>query len=232
MHRYLDDVTSTVFRWAGRIRRARAFHPVGSAYRATVEVDGEGLVPALTPGSHPAVVRFSRGLGLRRRLPDIHGVAVRVLDAHGPDRHQDLLLSTVVSPGLGRVVPMVRADLTGGFYSSVAPYATPTGRRLVGLRIEAPDRYELAAAEDMVWTGRCRLQVCTAVGFKAWEPVATVAVHADRLDEADERALGFDPWNTAEAFQPAGWVNRLRRPAYAASRAGRPGGSDGPPTRW
>lgn len=227
VHRYLDDLTSALFRWGGRLRRARAFHPHGVAFRATVEVDGEGLPPALSPGSHPAVVRFSRGIGLRRRLPDIHGVALRIPDAHGPGQHQDLLLATVASPGLGRFLPWLTGDLTGGFYSVVAPYATPAGRRLVGLRVQAPGRYELPTAEDMVWTGRCRLELCTTHRLEAWTPVATVALHADRLSPEDEGELGFDPWNTAEGFQPVGWVNRLRRPAYAASRAGRPGGGDG-----
>ena len=39
-------------------------------------------------------MRFSRGAGLPEPLPDILGVAVRVLDSHGPGGHQDFLLAT------------------------------------------------------------------------------------------------------------------------------------------
>lgn len=46
------------------------------------------------PGVHTAIVRFSRSIGAPRPLPDLLGMSLRVLDAYGPDRHQDFLLVT------------------------------------------------------------------------------------------------------------------------------------------
>jgi hypothetical protein len=220
--RRVDAVVAAAFRSTARFRRARAFHPVGLAFRATVQVHASGPAePALAPGSHPAVVRFSRGIGWSHALPDIHGVAIRLVDAHGPGRHQDLLLSSVLSSRLGRFVPFVSATVSGPFYSTAAPYAGPEGRTLIGARFDGSPIRSLAALEDVVWSGDCTLGLSVATGLKGWSPVGSLRVHADRLDPDDEAALDLDPWNTAERFQPTGWVNRLRRPAYAASRQGR-----------
>lgn len=223
----LHDATTAAFRLAARLRRARAFHPVGAAFRATVDVHDPRAEPALRPGPHPAVVRFSRGIGWRRGLPDIQGVALRLLDADGPGRHQDLLLASVASAGVGRVLPWLATTLSGPFFATVAPYQAPAGRTVVGARFTSGDRFTLAGVEDAVWSGRCRLALLAAAGLGPWQEVATVAVHADRLTDDEERDLGFDPWNTADGFTPVGWLNRLRRPAYPASREGRRGGRRG-----
>jgi hypothetical protein len=53
------------------------------------------------PAVHPGVVRFSRSLGLPELSPDILGMAIRLEDAHGPERPQDLLL---VTSGDGAVI--------------------------------------------------------------------------------------------------------------------------------
>jgi hypothetical protein len=218
----LDAVVASSFRSTARFRRARAFHPVGLAFRATVQVHGSAAAgPALAPGSHPAIVRFSRGIGWSPALPDVHGVAIRLIDAHGPGRPQDLLLSSVLSSRLGRFVPFLSATVSGPFYSTVAPYAGPQGRTVIGARFDGPPLRNLAALEDAVWSGDCTLGLLVTTGLKAWSPLGSLRVHADRLDREEEEALDLDPWNTAEGFQPTGWVNHLRRPAYAASRQGR-----------
>lgn len=217
----LDDVTAGVFRAAARLRGARAFHPVGVAYPAAVEIEEDLAAPALRPGTLVAVVRFSRGAGLPRPLPDIHGVGLRVLDAHGPGRHQDVLVTSVVSPGVGRYVLRPGWTVSGPTYSSIAPYRGPSGDLLLGARVPPGERYDLNRLHDVVEAGRCRLELMAAHPFGPWRSIGTVTVHHDRLSEEDEEALQLDPWNTAEGFTPVGWVNRLRRPAYAASQEGR-----------
>jgi hypothetical protein len=200
---------------------------VGLAFRATVQVQAAGPAEAaLAPGSHPAIVRFSRGIGWSRALPDIHGVAIRLIDAHGPGRPQDLLLSSVLSSRLGRFVPFVSATVSGPFYSTVAPYAGPQGRTVIGARFDGAPIRDLAALEDAVWSGDCTLGLSVTTGLKGWSPIGSLRVHADRLERDEEEALDLDPWNTGEQFQPTGRVNRLRRPAYSASRQGRSGAPD------
>src|SRR3982750_2638745 len=81
--------------------RRRGFHPVGTAFEASLDLDGRSRydVPLLDErGRRPCVVRLSRGIGLPDGAPDINGLAIRVLDAHGPGHHQDFLLA---SSGVG-----------------------------------------------------------------------------------------------------------------------------------
>jgi len=101
--------------WVARRRHARALHPRGTVHPATWTVTDpdSALGRTLGTGSRPVVVRLSRGLGLPRPLPDVHGVAVR-LEADG-DR-VDLLLSGV-----------------RGFVSTLLPYRSPRGLVLLGL---------------------------------------------------------------------------------------------------
>lgn len=222
----LDDATAAVFRAGARLRGARAFHPVGVAYRAAVEIEEDSASPALRPGTLVAVVRFSRGAGLPRPLPDIHGIGLRVLDAHGPGKHQDVLVSSVASPGVGRYVLRPGWTISGPSYSSIAPYRGPSGDLLLGARFAPVERYDLARLDDVVEAGRCRLELVAAHPLGPWRSIGTVSVHHNRLSEEEERALQLNPWNTAEGFTPKGWLNRLRRPAYAASQQGRRSASD------
>ena len=77
-----------LFRKLADLRDAKALHPKGTVHEATVVVHG-GPLPV---GEHRAIVRLSRGLGLPDALPDVVGLAIRLVDLD-----QDLLLS-----GLGR----------------------------------------------------------------------------------------------------------------------------------
>lgn len=197
-------------------RRARAFHPVGTARHATVVIDDRPDHPlAPLAGRHAAVARTSRGAGLPALLPDVHGLAIRLLapGAVGVGRGVlDLLLS---SAGDGRVL---RHVLRPGWnprrptYSSLAPYADVRGRRfVVGARFgPGPDDVLLLVARP----------------GEPWCAVGSVALGAP-LDAADGEALAFDPSTCPPPIAPVGLVNDLRRPAYRASQARRPGG-EGP----
>jgi hypothetical protein len=47
------------------------------------------------------------------------------------------------------------------------------------------------------------------------------------LSASVARDLRFDPWNTGRSMQPAGYLNRIRRPVYEASQNGRAATPDG-----
>lgn len=204
----LQRGAGTVFGALSALRRARIFHPVGTASTAEVTVEpGPHALDALA-GDHDAVVRISRGIGLPEALPDILGVAVKVLDAHGPGIDQDLLLATSASgfPGHHVLVPTRR--VTARAFSSVLPYTNARGERfLVG-----------ALPDDT--TGRCfRLAVARVLG--PWQPVGTVRL-GDDLPEDRGQGLRFTPWHTGGGLEPSGFLNRLRRGAYDGSQEGRP----------
>lgn len=208
--RVLERSSRVAFRTAAKLRRAPAFHPVGTTFAGDAEVDERsGLATAATS---QAVVRLSRGIGWDERLPDFHGVAIRFVDAHGPDRHQDLLLTSAGSGPLSAHLlrPTRRFD-TGGC-SSVLPYRRASGRVVfrcapldVGRLVDAP------RAVPFVVT----LQA--AAPLRGWEDVAQVHVvrHAPDL-----HGVRFDPWNTGPDLHPAGPFNLARRGAYTGSREG------------
>src|SRR5215210_1279406 len=111
-----------------RLRGARIFHPDGVGYAGALRITrpqtGYPGVPLLQRrGEHRALIRFSRGAGLPEPLPDVLGLALRILDVHGRGRHQDFLLVTSAdAPVLHHLLlPGVRGFFAQSF-SSVLPY--------------------------------------------------------------------------------------------------------------
>ena len=189
-------------------RRARIFHPIGTAYTATVTIEGGDHPVAALVGRHDAVVRLSRGAGLPDRFPDVLGLAVKVLNAHGAGSHQDFL--TVTSgegfPGHHLLLPAQPDD--GRPYSSVLPYRNARG-----------DRFLVGALPDAVDSTRYVLAIASVRG--SWQTIGTVEL-ADALDDEQAQRLRFSPWNTGGGIEPTGLLNQLRRGAYAGSQRARP----------
>jgi hypothetical protein len=175
-------------------------------------------VPLLDePGRHDCLVRFSRSLGLPDRLPDVLGVAVRVLDAHGPGHHQDLLLDSTVSPPVLRRWPLPRYDLLGALFSSLTPYELGGRRWVLGL-LPDPTAPAVRSVPDVVGRGdgaRLRLAVASAHG--PWREVAVLELAGA---VSGGRQLRFSPDVTGGGIRPAGWLQDLRRSAYRASHVG------------
>jgi hypothetical protein len=188
-------------------RRGKAVHPQGEVFRARLLVPDADAAPRGStllsePAEHAAIVRFSRSLGVPRPLPDLLGLSLRVLDAYGPERHQDVLMVTSVDrPVLHHLfVPATRPQQRP--YSSSLPYAVGDRTILLGaLPTDDPDRFLLAVAP---LEGR-------------FAPVAAIEV-GERLPEVAD-ALRFNPWNTGGGLEPAGILNRWRRRAYPMSQA-------------
>jgi hypothetical protein len=203
--------TSAFWNALSALRGTRIFHPRGAAFDAVLEIPGgagTGAPLLDEPGVHRAVARLSRGAGLPEPLPDVLGIALRILDAHGPGRHQDLLMNTSVDrPVLHHLmVPAVRGP-RGHSYSSVLPYRI--GDRLVlfgALPADGPRAFELAVAPVL---GRMA-------------PVGVLRL-GDRLGQRDTQALRFNPWHTGGGIRPAGPFQKARAAAYRGSQAGRGG---------
>src|SRR5215212_6219229 len=84
------------------------------------------------PAEHDAVVRLSRSLGMPRPLPDLLGLSLRVLDAYGPGRHQDLLMVTSVDAAVLHHVFVPAGDVQQRPYSSSLPYRVGEETFIVG----------------------------------------------------------------------------------------------------
>ena len=176
-------------------------------------------------GSHDAVVRFSRGAGLPESMPDILGLALRLVDLHGAGLHQDLLLVTSGSrPGLRHALVPAR---TFGHdrWSTLLPYevdgrrvvfgARPLSAALEGAR-RLDDLRQLAERRGPV---RFALEMAEPRG--AWEDVGVITVARARSEEDGER-LRFNPANSGGGIEPVGVLQTVRRRAYLGSQEGRP----------
>ena len=214
--------SAIVFGVASALRRARAFHPVGVAFAATVDVDGGGGLPG---GRHDAIVRFSRGAGLPESMPDILGLALRFVDLHGPGQHQDLLLVTSGSaPGARHALTPARS-FGHARWSTILPYeidgrrrvvfgATPRSAALSGAR-RLDDLRRLVAGGGV----RFALEVAEPAG--PWDEVGVLTI-GDELGADATEGLRFNPANTGDRIQPVGVVQTIRRLAYRGSQEGRP----------
>jgi hypothetical protein len=218
--RLLEATGAAVVRAASLVRGERVVHAKGTTLDSRLLVPGgAGLgVPLLDePGRHRCLVRFSRSLGLPDRLPDVIGVALRVLDAHGPGRHQDLLLDSTCPLPLARRLPLPHYDLLGATFSSLTPYELGGSRWLLALLPddEAPPTYELDQLAGRGDGARLRLAVASAHG--RWCEVAVLEL--GRQVEGG-REVRFSPEVTGGGIRPAGWLQDLRRSAYPASHVG------------
>jgi len=232
----LARLLAALFHLLARLRRGRSLHPVGVGYRGRLEITaGAGRFAGaelLAPGAgYDALVRFSRGAGLPEPLPDALGVAVKLPDAYGPGRAQDFLVTSSADLPLVRRLLFPGRSFLGRSFSSALPYLV-AGRRVV----------TVLASRRGPWprTGRALadLQVAAATGELVYElrlagslgrsrTVGRLTVGAP-LGRRDSAALRFNPWTGGDGLVPVGWLNRLRRPSYAASQqGGREGGRPG-----
>lgn len=190
----------TLVRAASTLRGQRVLHPLGRTLTGRLTTSGGSTgAPLLDePGEHDVLVRLSRSAGLPAPLPDVHGVAVRVLDCYGPGAHQDWLVDSTLAPPLLRRLPV--PVLRPGTYSSLLPYEVGSRRVLLGAR----------------WAGD-DLALLLAEPHGPWEEVGRVVLG----DVAqDGRKVRFDPFTTGGEIRPVGLLQELRRGAYAASHVG------------
>lgn len=222
--------SAVAFAGLSGLRRARIFHPDGAAFEATLDVAGtrneDWGVPLLDEEArHRAVVRFSRGVGLPEPLPDILGLALRVVDAHGRGRDQDLLLVTSGRRPVLRNAIVPAGHFAAGQYSSILPYRVDGSLLLFGARpllsagTPPPRRFaDLAAA---LAGGRLRFELQVAPEAGEWSTVGVLEV-GRRLSDREAESLRFNPFVTGGGIEPAGLLQTLRRRSYAASQAARP----------
>jgi hypothetical protein len=167
-------------------------------------------------------VRFSRSVGLPRPVPDLLGLAIRVLDAYGSGDHQDFLLVSSADRPLLHHLFLPATDVQQRPYTSALPYQAGDELFLMGAlpdpRSPRPggdtefERLELAAG-----TGQLCFQLAVAAPKSRFQPVAELRIGNQLAPDAD--ALRFNPWNTGGGMAPSGILNGARDRAYKLSQA-------------
>ena len=213
-------LAATTFGAVARLRGDRALHPHGVVFAGTfraIPVAETDASPLFARGEErKALIRFSRGGGLPQALPDVRGCAIRILDAHGSGRHQDLLLASSLSAPLGRHLLLPGWGFGQAFYSSLLPYRIGSRRLLFGAAVEGHLGGSLDEVEQALARGGRRLRLVAAAPVGGWQVVARVDIAGKAADAQD---LRFNPWVSGGGIEPLGALNALRGPAYRASQA-------------
>lgn len=187
----------------GAVRPARKpLHPDGTVLAGRLErhgmVTGSGVPWLDEPGEDRVLVRLSRAIGLPSVLPDIHGLALRVLT---PGHGGDLLLATTGWSRFGRMVLVPSRTATSRPLTTLLPYRTALGPVAVGAQAAGPRDYELSWAP---YAGD-------------WQVFATLVLGA-RVDEE----ISFDPVrNQLAGLEQYPAVTRLRERSYLRARQSR-----------
>jgi hypothetical protein len=227
----IPDVTATaatalarLFRVMSRLRGRRSLHPLGVGYEGRLEITGDRRWPGVPllerSAAHPALVRCSRAAGLPEPLPDVLGIAVKLPGAYGDGGDQDLLFSSAPDQRVLRGVLLPARSFLRGAFSTLLPYRVGGRRVVLWLR---PDpkrpggRGRAFAQLERAVAGTAVYELWVGGGLRRPRAVGRLVLTRP-LDGADE--LRFHPWTTGPGLRPSGWLNRLRRPSYAASQAG------------
>ena len=210
------DVGTAAVRLASRLRGERAIHARGRTFTGSVALPGgagTGAPLLDEPGTYDAVVRFSRSVGLPPWLPDVYGLAVRLVDAHGPGRHQDLLLDATQPAPLLRRLPWPRWDATTALYGSLLPYEVDGRRRLLGA-VLVPGTPPARSLDALPPSLELALLLATAHG--PWQEVGRVRTSGE-LPAPHGRRTRFTPASTGGGLRPAGPLQEWRNHSYPAS---------------
>ena len=214
-----------VFRAVSAVRQSRSVHPDGVVFEATFEVQRANRCSAPIfgqPGSKPAVVRLSRSIGLPQPLPDLLGCTIRLVDAHGPGRHQDFPLITSSDRPLLHHLLLPAKSFLSLPYSSVLLYPIGEAVRLDGaLPVTSPvgggtdfDQLHRTADQEQV-----AFDLAVASPFGRWRPIGRFSLGARVPVDIAER-IRFNPWNTGGGIRPMGPFMGLRAGAYRGSQEG------------
>jgi hypothetical protein len=218
-------VVGALFGALTRARGARVFHPAGTGYHAEVVMAPTGRPTGAAfldePGRYRAVVRFSHGAGVPDPLPDVLGLSVKVIDAHGPGRDQDLLLVSSASPPFGRHFLMPATGFLGRQFSSVLPYLVGRRIRLFGALPGTPAMHDggtaLAEVHVAAQRGELRFELTMAGEIGGWHHIGELRIGLPLGDDGAE-ALRFNPWHTGPGITPIGVLQALRGAAYPGSQ--------------
>jgi len=219
MRAALVSAGTVAFRLASRVRGERAIHNRGRALTGRLTVSGgagTGVRLLDEPASYDVLLRLSRSVGLPSRLPDILGLAVRMVDAHGPDAHQDLLLDSTLALPLLRHLPVPRFDHLGVTYGSLFSHDVGGRRLLVGARA-LPGSLTATTLDEVPPDVGLALLVATPYG--PWQQVGVLRADGE-LPAPQGRRIRFSPVNFGGGLGPPKLLASWRVQAYPATHVG------------
>ncbi|MBL1076112.1 phosphodiesterase [Nocardia sp. 2] len=218
-----DRIVNAAFAATARLRRNRVFHPAGLPLTGVLHaVDGE-YKQLIGSTDRPVLARISKGAGLPGPIPDVLGLAIRVLDRH--ERPWDLALASTGTGRWGRLVITPGGNWAAARYGSLMPYRFEGGpaswifaEPLAG----QPESNSLADLSQYLTDGRLGF-VLKAVPWNG--PARVLAEMSVAGPEIGEHAAPgfFDPVRNMppEVEMLPKPVAALREWAYAGSRRGR-----------
>ena len=234
---FLSPVTGLI----STARRGRMFHPRGVLCAGEAEPASPAmrLVGARLAG--PVLVRWSSALWKESEWHDVLGCSLRFtqapLSSEPAPADQDLLLATIQRPWTMPLSPFTTdvRDFLSNAYFGVSPFhVEPLGRsewRLTASGVNSGGGTRAERLAGAMAEGRAELTLSCAPypgplhrpRKAAFEPV--VKIRLSGLVALDDERLRFDPFRSGRGIHPVGFVHHMRRAAYRASQAARPGRS-------
>jgi hypothetical protein len=187
---------------------AKPLHPSGEVRWGRLTRRGTDPLPAETtgvgwidePGEDKVVVRLSRAVGLPEGLPDIHGLALRIV---GHDAPADVLFANTGTGRLTRFLLMASRDPRTRPMTTLLPYRTTTGPLLLRVDHAGGEAYGLSWARPS----------------SGWHSFGTLELEQH---PADDPQISFDPvLHQLPGLSQYPVVLRLREPAYLRARRSR-----------
>jgi hypothetical protein len=191
-------------RGVASLRQARKpLHPDGELRTGRIHRHGSGVVTGVAwldeAGQDDVVVRRSRAIGLPLRLPDIHGLALRVF---GDDGDGDILFATT---GLGRISRFVLTpsrDSRRRPLTTLLPYDTDAGALVLAAVAVGTDSYSLSWARPL----------------GEWHQFGALLLSG----VSEDPGIAFDPVrHQVKGLRQYPSVSRLREPSYLSARRSR-----------
>ncbi|MGB6209136.1 phosphodiesterase [Mycobacterium sp.] len=221
----LSDFVSTPFRWGSALRQRRVFHPDGVLAEGSIE----RLAPAhsgLPVPSGSVIVRLSKAVGTPGALPDVIGLALRIVPQSNMSTGWDILLASAGSGVLGRTIGLRPVtSWTGHTMTSLVPlhYREINWwlRARIATKIDGPG-VSLASVRDQLDRGEIEIELDQARGTSYFCPLARATLTGVFTPQLGDD-VSFDPVrHTAQGVElyPR-WLADLRARAYDRSREGR-----------
>lgn len=197
----------------------RALAPGGSPWAEALGRLGDRL-------TGQGLLRLSNALWKSAHWPDALGCALAFVDDEGrPEQH--LLMATIRRPWTMPFAPFATKvhDYLSNDYFAVSPYSAP-GLPWMWLRLHpqgrSPEAPELTRREllmQQVEQHRSLLLQGSESPWGPWTPFLRVSLR--EVLPGDPPGFEFDPFLDGRGLVPRGFVNALRKGAYAGSRKGR-----------
>lgn len=215
-----DTAVSRTFEFTARARRGRVFHPTGMPFAGRVQAIDPYYQKLLGASECSAVVRISKGLGLPGGVPDVLGLAFRVLDQDGEP--WDLALATTGAGDFTRLVPRPARGWASARYGSLMAYRFGDGpAEWLTARPSAPqpDTAHLADLSESIRTGPTSFELTASPRSGPERTLAQLLVTEMEIGGAPSY---FDPVRNCPAdveILPRALAT-VRAWAYAGSRRG------------